>query len=380
MPATTEERQQWRDNNPSLISFMETPANQSSRFVRSMYESFRQWGSLTPAQTIALSNVMREMSQPVEANSVAAQAHEAEMIPNGTFTITVQGSHSTFRIHTVRNGRLSGKRVVKRQEEYGGFKAFAFVTPEGTLKVWRSYYEDEAANATYILHARTLLAVLASQSANLLRDAAQDNTSEFEANDFERDATVQAAVLCRICNRQLTNPESITRGIGPECWSRINPSVPTINEAIDQAVSAGMIDGGNISVQPVAGTPHIDMNEHTAEIAVNEAADSLAVDTARAAAISVNPYGLTPCPYCHRDDFMQPQGRGRHISSCRSNHGGQTLVQRLEGLARSNRTVGVQPVRRARFTPTARQATAPRPARVNRSQLGTRIDGEVWVQ
>jgi hypothetical protein len=39
--------------------------------------------------------------------------------------------------------------------------------------------------------------------------------------DAERlETALAAAGRCKVCGRSLRDPESVTRGIGPECWSK----------------------------------------------------------------------------------------------------------------------------------------------------------------
>jgi len=373
VPAITdEERAAWREQNADLIAFISNNTNcQRSRFINSMRGSYIQWGSLTAPQTTATRNIMNEMGRSERGSDEAALGHECPSVPNGTFTVSdAAGRTETFKVHTVRHGVLQDKRVIKRQIDGAIFKAFGFLTRDGSLRVWRSYYEDEAAGASYIHMARMLLRAI-DQCVEIAEVQSGLANTSFEINHQYQGVTytIQASTLCRVCNRELTDPTSIRLGIGPDCRRErvvleepevvTEPSITTADPRRPTPEDYGDFDEPDIPA-PVVHNPNLDRRllaliRHTR-----------------------NEYRLEACDYCGRDDFMQPQGRGRHISACRRRNGNRTLLERHAARVDELRTMGGpsgQPYR----PPTTARAQRPIPA-PNLSALGTRIGGSVWAQ
>jgi len=125
---------------------------------------------------------------------------------NGRVTIEnpATGGHRTFRIRTQpADAKFApGKRVVSlltgpdNGHDYTGF-AFA---DEGGVHVWAKYRAREfEADTVYQTYARML--------ADPERWKARGCVYLFEGR-------------CRVCNRALTDPESIRSGIGPVCAGR----------------------------------------------------------------------------------------------------------------------------------------------------------------
>lgn len=46
---------------------------------------------------------------------------------------------------------------------------------------------------------------------------------------------------CQKCGKKLTDPESMARGYGPECWSQITGEPPDSNAKVGERL--GMFDG-----------------------------------------------------------------------------------------------------------------------------------------
>lgn len=115
---------------------------------------------------------------------------------NGTFTVTspTTGDHRTFKITTIKEGKLAGRRVlgvVERRNGKDHYNVFAFVDQFGVVTCWHRYrgqiYERYA-----------------------------DLFTRFEYW-MTRKVEFLMESQCRRCNRRLTNPESLLTGIGPEC-------------------------------------------------------------------------------------------------------------------------------------------------------------------
>ena len=126
------------------------------------------------------------------------------MIQNQLITVKnlKSGEHRTFAIKTCQKGSLAGKQLVALligPENESDYQAFGFIDDFG-VKVWRS--KDTPTFRVF--------AAMIEQHLGL------------KANGFEfKDFDWLASKRCQRCNRTLTDPLSIERGIGPECFSRI---------------------------------------------------------------------------------------------------------------------------------------------------------------
>lgn len=111
---------------------------------------------------------------------------------NGILTLTnpATGNHRTFRIKTVKTGKLAGKRILSmligpnNEEDYLGI---GFVDDYG-IQIWKKHR-----NTVYEKTAKCLLKI---EELGLIS---------------------QFATKCRVCDRKLTRPDSILSGIGSKC-------------------------------------------------------------------------------------------------------------------------------------------------------------------
>jgi len=117
---------------------------------------------------------------------------------NGTITIKnpATGEHRTFQIRTQPDDArfAPGKRIVSLLDGSNNefdYTGFGFVNDDGSIAVWR-----KKSGGVFDVYARML-----------------SNPESFQ----KRGAEYLFAGKCRICNRKLTTPESIERGIGPVC-------------------------------------------------------------------------------------------------------------------------------------------------------------------
>ena len=122
-------------------------------------------------------------------------------IANGTFTLVnrEKGSHITLKIHTVKGGKLKGKRIVSRlngPDNETSYQGIAFVTENDKIVLWKNHRNDVNWKIVNIL--RNML-LYGDQSKHLER------------------IDIMASCTCLRCNRKLTSPQSIEDGIGPEC-------------------------------------------------------------------------------------------------------------------------------------------------------------------
>lgn len=115
-------------------------------------------------------------------------------LPEGYFTVVLEaGGHRTFRVREVKGGKLSGRRIISylagsnNESDYVGF---GFVNTSG-VSVWKRF---------------------ASEST--LRDALDILLGDHVAAQL---GYAMESGNCYRCGRLLTDPESITLGIGPVC-------------------------------------------------------------------------------------------------------------------------------------------------------------------
>ncbi len=118
-------------------------------------------------------------------------------IANGCYTLhnVKRDTHRTFRIRTAKKGGLKGKRIVELltgPDNTNDYTAFGFLNPN-CISVWKSKQQT----TTYLNYAEFFFKML---------KGAKCESVEMKTEKF-----------CLICNRKLTNPESIDNNIGPEC-------------------------------------------------------------------------------------------------------------------------------------------------------------------
>lgn len=126
----------------------------------------------------------------------------AAAVPNGYFTVTFpDGTYKSFKIHTKRTtARFApGARVVSlligpnNEEDY---EPYAFLDNRG-IRVWKRYRGTGRDKFTAILW-------------RLLNG---DPVAGYD---------ILVSKRCLRCNRKLTTPESLERGVGEECWRIMN--------------------------------------------------------------------------------------------------------------------------------------------------------------
>ena len=122
-------------------------------------------------------------------------------IANGTYTLlnSEKHSHVTIKIHTVRKGKLEGKRIISKlvgTDNENDYMGFGFVHDNDRITIWQSKKDAKLSQIAHIL--RSLL-------------------FEGDASIYSRRVTVELSKRCLRCNRKLTTPQSLKDGIGPEC-------------------------------------------------------------------------------------------------------------------------------------------------------------------
>lgn len=128
----------------------------------------------------------------------------AMVLADGTYTLVyANDEYFTFRVRSLRTGRLAGRRVVEflsgPQNELD-FEAFGFAN-ENTINVWRRFERGHLVN-----RAREIEAMSRNDRAAL--EAAGLRYAERSSR-------------CRNCNRVLTVPASLASGYGPDCAANL---------------------------------------------------------------------------------------------------------------------------------------------------------------
>ena len=112
---------------------------------------------------------------------------------NGIITVKslVTGNHFSYQVKTVKkDGPLKGKRILsllRGPDNTSDYTGFAFVEDDG-IKLWNRFKNTE-----YNKHIRIL------------------NSINHPKLEF------MLGTKCRLCNRQLNDPESLKLGVGPVC-------------------------------------------------------------------------------------------------------------------------------------------------------------------
>jgi len=123
-----------------------------------------------------------------------------QWLVNGFATIAFPcGTHKTLRIHTQKGGPFAGKRLVSLligPDNTMDYEAFGELIPaESVVWVWKRW------KGTRIADYAELLVTMA-------------RGEKVEGHEL------LISAHCLRCNRILTTPESIAKGIGPECEKR----------------------------------------------------------------------------------------------------------------------------------------------------------------
>lgn len=412
------DRVQWREQNSALIDLLENYEG-TNDFLHDLSDDLIYYGSLTEAQTAAaLRWLNRTDSQVQAATNPAADAtqDEAVNILNGDYTLSSQGIHLSYKIHTVQRGPLEGKRIIKVMQGGGIYKGFAFLTATGHVKVWRRFADDENRNERYIVWSHVLLRILREQATPTSVQGASNSHPLGGTADGER-WEVQIATRCRRCNRNLTTPSSIDAGLGPECATRESnrTTAAAQHEWIDLGTAAAQytpvtfdviaevsaqVDEADVilsvterATEQVAATPPVETAETLEQRVARRALEQRAADRAlpedeRVRLLSILGTSVSGerrwrfnaimqtisywrqrriCMWCGRSDFESDRG-------CTNHQNNYCPVRRT-----------IDRERRREQTQRQAAADATRQAEVlargpNLSELGTVIAGSVWVQ
>lgn len=134
-------------------------------------------------------------------------------VPEGRATVTIsnsRGDHATFKIKHAK-GKHAGRTFVEVPDESAqwGWRSVGEVVAAADMHVMRSY-RDTAKPLAYAVN----LVLLALDGVH---DLATVKGGPY---------TVQVADTCGACGRELTHPDSIPVGIGPDCAARLGAFHP----------------------------------------------------------------------------------------------------------------------------------------------------------
>jgi hypothetical protein len=150
-------------------------------------------------------------------------------VHNGTFTVSHQErGHFTLKLHTAKTGALAGKRILSLlvgPDNVNNYKGVAFWNDEKqTVHVWRRHRGPDSRlpinGFTWQQKGwSTVETKLAVWADLVIRGEGRGGDGRKGYWGGEGYA-VALAGHCVICNRKLTDPESIRLGIGPVCGNR----------------------------------------------------------------------------------------------------------------------------------------------------------------
>jgi hypothetical protein len=132
--------------------------------------------------------------------------HPCLAIHNGVFTLTSPKSgHRTFQIKTLRKGPLKDKRIVSLligPNNEADYQGFGFVSNDG-IALWN---KCRGFGSPYLDYADVLWSLA---------------TEGEDGRYYKAGYRMLVSGTCVRCNRKLSTPESLARGLGPECFGRI---------------------------------------------------------------------------------------------------------------------------------------------------------------
>lgn len=182
----------------------------------SFVEDARIGGTINTTQEAAILEGLRGLYREIkgigqgimlaygEAVHAAPAGRTWESVPNGTYTVVMNGEHRTIRLRKdFRTDSVEGTQVaafLSGPDNTADYTGFAFVTG-GEIKVWGKYRDSAAVAKT-----REFLSFLMSGRENW----------EKAGNAYAKESG-----RCFVCNRPLTNPDSLAVMVGPECRKKI---------------------------------------------------------------------------------------------------------------------------------------------------------------
>jgi hypothetical protein len=189
----------WLKDHPAEAAWMQESAERFE-FARSMLEAVNKWGALTERQ---LETVQRLVAQSAERKAKWAEERAAR--DQAAPAVSVEAIEVAFG-----KAKQAGIRRPKLRLD-----SFTF-SPASA--------DGKNAGALYVKEGETYLGKIAGGKLFASRDCSSENQERILAVAADPE---QAAVAygkrfgqCSVCARELTNEDSINRGIGPICAER----------------------------------------------------------------------------------------------------------------------------------------------------------------
>lgn len=254
MPSNVSSRRTWALENEDIIAAFESDGFTTRRmqwgstFIDRCYRLWLDRGYISPAQTATLRRALTERGiEGLDHQRLSADAPricngpDLPEVPNGNFALTTRstagedGVHSVdtdnIQIYTVSRGVLMGNRIIKRFIN-GGWKGFAFLMTDGSLKVWSRFRADEEAGANYITAAEKVVELLRGR-----RDHTT-TTIEISGTDTTPSYRLECLLVCRMCNGGFgLDYTSLGRGMCFECRMEHEPQAVATAEVTDVGVT-----------------------------------------------------------------------------------------------------------------------------------------------
>jgi hypothetical protein len=190
----------WRSQHAEVCAWIDAAAARGFDIARSFQQGLAKYGSLTDKQLAAAERLAAEDARRAIARKAAAKALEAT-----AKVVTVAKIEEAFA-----NARAKGVKIPKLRLD-----TFRFSPAAAT---------SENAGAIYVKEGDDYLGKIVG--GKFLRTFRCDEATEARvvvaASDPEAAAVAYGKRFgsCAVCNRELSNAESIERGIGPICAER----------------------------------------------------------------------------------------------------------------------------------------------------------------
>lgn len=165
-----------------------------------------------------------------------APATKSPNIQNGTYTIAHdERGHYTVKLHTAQKGGLAGKRILSLlvgPDNEGDYQGVAFWDDDAKCAhVWRRHrgainlpidgrhWTNDPKRISSVQAKLAIWSDLALRGDGTGGELTEDGRPRrgYWAQDGY---TLLLDGRCVVCNRKLTDPESIRTGIGPKCGGR----------------------------------------------------------------------------------------------------------------------------------------------------------------
>ncbi len=165
------------------------------------------------------------MSQrSLTAATLAAMQANAPNVQNGTYTVDSPRGHFTVKLYTVQKDNLAGNRILALlvgPDNESDYRGVAFWDDaKKRAHVWKRFGSPDRTEPIDGYHwgdrwssVEQKLAIWADLA---LRGSEEERHGHWYGNGYR----LLMEGRCVVCNRKLTDPESIRLGIGPTCAGR----------------------------------------------------------------------------------------------------------------------------------------------------------------